>query len=190
MAARKNGGALSAIERESAFTREPVIETERLVLRRLDADDAAFIVALVNDPDWLRHIGDKNVRSLDDARAYLSNGPIASYEKHGFGLFAVERRDDGALIGMCGLIKRDTLDDVDIGFAYLPAYRAQGYAREAAAATLAYARDAHGLKRVVAIVSPANHASARLLERVGFRYESPVRTAADRDPIDLYATAL
>jgi RimJ/RimL family protein N-acetyltransferase len=192
MAARKNGVALSAIKSESAFTREtssrePVIETERLALRRLDLDDAAFILALVNDPDWLRHIGDKNVHSLDDARAYLANGPIGMYAKHGFGLYAVERREDGALIGMCGLIKRDTLDDIDIGFAYLPAYRAQGYAREAAAATLAHARDVLGLRRVVAIVSPANHASARLLERVGLKYESPVRTAADRDPIDLFA---
>jgi RimJ/RimL family protein N-acetyltransferase len=192
MASREDASALSAIESESASargmpSREAVIETERLALRRLDLDDAAFIFELVNDPDWLRHIGDKNVRSLDDARAYLVNGPIAMYAKHGFGLYAVERRDDRALIGMCGLIKRDTLDDVDIGFAYLPAYRAQGYAREAAAATLAYARDAHGLRRVVAIVSPANHASARLLERVGFRYESPVRPAEDRDPIDLFA---
>jgi len=186
---------LSAIEPETARgreapSREPVIETERLVLRRLDLDDTAFIFELVNDPDWLRHIGDKNVRSLDDARAYLVNGPIDMYAKHGFGLFAVERREDGALIGMCGLIKRDTLDDVDIGFAYLPAYRAQGYAREAAAATLAYARDVHGMNRVVAIVSPANHASARLLERVGLRYERAVRPAADRDPIDLFAIEL
>jgi RimJ/RimL family protein N-acetyltransferase len=183
---------LSAIESESAFARDarsraPVIETERLVLRRLDLDDTGFIFELVNDPDWLRHIGDKNVRSLDDARAYLVNGPLAMYAQHGFGLFAVERREDGAPIGMCGLIKRDTLDDVDIGFAYLPAYRAQGYAREAAAATLAYARDALGMKRVVAIVSPANHASARLLERVGLRYESAVRPAEDRDPVDLFA---
>ncbi len=102
---------MSAIESESAFARdaharEPVIETERLVLRRLDLDDAAFIFKLVNDPDWLRHIGDKNVYSLDDARTYLGNGPIAMYLEHGFGLFAVERREDGALIGMCGLIKR------------------------------------------------------------------------------------
>jgi len=192
MASREDGSALSAIESGSAFAREassrdPVIETERLVLRRLDADDAPFIFALVNDPDWLRHIGDKNVRSLDDARAYLVNGPIEMYAKHGFGLYAVERREDGALIGMCGLIKRDTLDDVDIGFAYLPAYRAQGYAREAAAATLAYARDGLGMRRVVAIVSPANHASARLLERIGLKYESAVRPAEDRDPVDLFA---
>ena len=184
---------MSAIESETgAQSRdEPsqaiVIETERLVLRRLDPDDAPFILALVNDPDWLRHIGDKNVRSLDDARAYLANGPIDMYAKHGFGLFAVERREDGALIGMCGLIKRDTLRDVDIGFAYLPAYRAQGYAREAAAATLAYARDVLKLPRVVAIVSPANHASARLLERIGLRYECAVRPAEDRDPVDLFA---
>jgi ribosomal-protein-alanine N-acetyltransferase len=192
MASREDGSALSAIESESTLrratpSRKAVIETERLALRRLDLDDAPFIFELVNDPDWLRHIGDKNVRSLDDACAYLVNGPIAMYAKHGFGLYAVERREDRALIGMCGLIKRDALDDVDIGFAYLPAYRAQGYAREAAAAALAHARDVLGMRRVVAIVSPANHASARLLERVGLRYESAVRPAEDRDPIDLFA---
>jgi len=108
---------LSAIESESAFIRAPVIETERLVLRRLDLEDAAFIFELVNDPDWLRHIGDKNVHSLDDARAYLATLEGAHASAKAFGLFAVERREDGALIGLCGLIKRDTLDDVDIGFA-------------------------------------------------------------------------
>lgn len=164
-----------------------VIATERLILRRLDLDDAAFIFELVNDPDWLRHIGDKGVRSLDDARDYLRKGPLEMYAQHGFGLFGVELRETGALIGMCGLIKRDSLDDVDIGFAYLPAYRAQGFAREAAAATLDYAKDVVKLARVVAIVSPANHASARLLERVGLRFEYALRPADDADPVDLFA---
>ena len=97
-----------------------VIETERLILRHLTLDDAAFIHELVNDPDWLRYIGDKGVRNLDDARAYIENGPMAMYERVGFGLFRVELKSRGTPIGMCGLIKRDTLPDVDIGFAFLP----------------------------------------------------------------------
>ena len=164
-----------------------VIETERLILRRLDLGDAPFIFELVNDPDWLLHIGDKGVRSIDDARAYLVNGPIDMYAKHGFGLFAVERREDGALIGLCGLIKRDTLDDVDIGFAFVPRYWGRGYAHESAAAVLDHGRDVLGMRRVVAIVSAGNRASARLLERVGLRYEGAVRPAADKDPVDLFA---
>lgn len=165
-----------------------VIETPRLILRRLTPEDAPFILELVNDADWLRHIGDKNVHSLDDARAYLANGPIAMYERLGFGLFAVERRDDDAIIGMCGLIKRDTLEDVDIGFAFLPAYRGAGYAQEAAQATLAWGRDALGLPRIVAIVSPKNAASAKLLERCGLRRERRIELSAGKDPVDLFAT--
>jgi RimJ/RimL family protein N-acetyltransferase len=183
--------------------RHPVIvcETERLTLRHLVVDDAAFIVELLNDPDWLRYIGDKGVRTLDDARAYLENGPIAMYARHGFGLFCVELKSNRTPIGMCGLIKRDTLPDVDIGFAFLPRYRARGYAREAAEATLAYGRDAIGLRRVVAITSPDNDASGRLLQAIGLSFEclqqlpggaSPVRyygwtadgTATDRDALD------
>ena len=162
-----------------------VIETERLILRRLTLDDAAFIHELVNDPDWLRYIGDKGVRTLDDARGYLGKGPIDMYARLGFGLFRVEQRSDGAVIGLCGLIKRDTLDDVDIGFAFLPAYRAQGYAREAAQATLDYARDALHLGRVVAIVSPNNRDSAKLLEKVGLREERRLEIA-ERDPVILF----
>lgn len=148
-----------------------MIETERLVLRQLALDDAPFILELVNDPDWLRHIGDKNVHNLDDARGYLEKGPMDMYRRVGFGLLRVELRQGGMPIGMCGLIKRETLDDVDIGFAFLPAYRARGYAREAAQATLAYGRDVVGLRRIVAITSPDNEASGRLLEAIGLRFE-------------------
>ena len=164
-----------------------VIETERLILRRLDLDDAPFIFELVNDPDWLRHIGDKGVRSLEDARSYLSTGPLAMYAQHGFGLYAVALREDGTLIGMCGPIKRDSMQDVDIGFAYLPTYRARGLAREAAVATLDYAKNALNLRRVVALVSPANHASARLCERIGLRFEYALRGADHDDPVDLFS---
>lgn len=165
-----------------------VLETDRLILRRLELDDAPFIFELVNDPDWLRYIGDKGVRSLDDARGYLVKGPIEMYARHGFGLYRVERRSDGAVLGMCGLIKRDTLEDVDIGFAFLPAYRSQGYAREAAQATLDYARNVLELPRVVAIASPDNAASAKLLERIGLAFERRLKLGADNE-VSLFAIA-
>src|SRR5690606_38235364 len=100
-----------------------VLETQRLVLRRLSAADAPFVLELLNDPAWLEHIGDRGVRTLDDARAYLAAGPVAMYAEHGFGLYLVEVREDGAPAGICGLVRRDFLDDVDLGFAFLPRYR-------------------------------------------------------------------
>jgi len=165
-----------------------VAETERLVLRELTADhaDAAFIVELLNDPDWLRYIGDRGVRTPEDALAYLARGPIAMYERHGFGLWLVARRGDGAPLGMAGLIKRDSLPDVDIGFAFLPAYRRAGFAREAAAAVLALAWSRYALRRVVAIVSPDNAPSRRLLERLGMRFEGDAPGSTTADPLVLY----
>jgi len=164
----------------------PVIETERLLLRRLHAGDAEFILELVNDPDWLRYIGDKGVKTLDDAGNYIRTGPMAMYERVGFGLLMVESKEGGTAIGICGLLKRDTLDDADIGFAFLPAFRAQGYARESAAATLAHARDVLKLPRVVAIVSPDNDSSAALLEKVGFRFERTLQLSG-RDEVRYFA---
>lgn len=167
-----------------------VLETERLVLRHLGPHDADFIVALLNDPAFLRFIGDRNVRTADDARGYIQNGPVESYARNGFGLYLVERRDDGTPLGMCGLLKREVLNDVDIGFAFMPAFRGAGYAREAAAATVQHARDALGLPRVVAIVSPDNEASIGLLERLGFAFERWVRMSADEDEIKLFSREL
>jgi len=162
--------------------------TARLVLRELAADDAdaAFIVELLNDPDWLRYIGDRNVRTAEDALAYLARGPIAMYERHGFGLWLVARRGDGAPLGMAGLIKRDSLPDVDIGFAFLPAYRRAGFAREAAEAVLALAWSRYALRRVVAIVSPGNAPSRRLLERLGMHVEGEAPGSTEADPLVLY----
>ena len=142
-----------------------VLETERLTLQRLSARDAVFIVELLNEPSFLRYIGDKGVRSEADACRYLQTGPMASYERHGFGLYRVERREGGEPIGMCGLLKRDWLGDVDIGFALLPRFRARGYALEAASGVLAHARDALGLTRIVAITSPVSPNSARTRAR-------------------------
>jgi len=164
-----------------------VANTERLILRRLCTDDAGFVLELVNDPDWLRYIGDKNVHSLDDARGYLEKGPMDMYRRVGFGLFRVELKANATPIVMCGLIKRDTLEDVDIGFAFLPAFRAQGYAREAARATLDYGRDVIGLRRIVAITSPDNDASGRLLEAVGLRFERMFPIPGEERQVRFYA---
>lgn len=165
-----------------------VLDTQRLVLRRLEPADAGFILELTNDPDWLRHIGDRGIRSLDDARRYITDGPLAMYERHGFGLYLVGLRDGGTPIGLCGLIKRDWLDDVDIGFAFLPAFRGRGYALEAAAATLEYGRATLGLHRIAAIVSPGNADSLQLLGRLGMRLERMVLPPNETSSLCLYAT--
>lgn len=166
----------------------PLIATARLRLDPFTVDDAPFIVALLTDPDWLRYIGDRGVRTEEEARGYLAAGPLASYAAHGFGLYRVARRDTGVPIGMCGLLRRETLPDVDLGFAFLPAYRGQGYAREAAAATLAYARGTLGLARILAIVSPENAASMRVLAAVGMAREGTVQLTMGADALVLYST--
>jgi RimJ/RimL family protein N-acetyltransferase len=148
-----------------------VLDTERLALRRLTPEDAAFMRRLVNEPSWLEFIGDRGVRTEEDAREYLRNGAIASYEKHGFGLWAVTLRDSEAPIGICGLVRRDFLADVDLGFAFLPEHQARGYGREAGAAVVEFARRELGLRRLVAITVPANLRSIALLGKLGFALE-------------------
>ncbi|GMV29460.1 MAG: hypothetical protein AMXMBFR59_15850 [Rhodanobacteraceae bacterium] len=163
-----------------------VAETGRLQLRRFDPEgDAAFVLQLVNEPAWLQFIGDKGVRTLDQARAYLRDGPLAMYARCGHGLYRVDLKSTGESVGMCGLIKRDTLPDVDIGYAFLPAYWGCGYAEEAARATLAHAQEL-GLLRILAIVTPGNERSIRLLEKLGLRHERDIATPQD-DTTALYA---
>jgi RimJ/RimL family protein N-acetyltransferase len=166
-----------------------VIETERLVLRQQTLEDAAFILALMNDPEWLRYIGDRGVRTHEEARAYIQEGALKMYDRHGFGLYLMELKGDRTPVGICGLIKRDSLDDVDLGFALACVYRGKGYAREAAAATVAYARDIVGLRRVVAIVSPDNTDSLRLLDGLGFSFERLIDYPTG-DRVNLLALAL
>jgi [ribosomal protein S5]-alanine N-acetyltransferase len=167
-----------------------VLDTERLTLRKLSYDDAEFVLRLLNDPDFLRFIGDKGVRNLEDARGYLRTGPLASYDRFGFGLFRVELKDSGVPIGMCGLLKREVLADVDIGFAYLPEYRAKGYAFEAAAAIVSYAHREVGLIRLAGVTKPDNTGSIRLLEKLGLELVGKVRIAADGPEDNLFARAL
>ncbi len=163
-------------------------DTDRLTLRRLELADATFILELVNDPDWVRYIGDRGIHTEDAARDYISSGPQAMYARFGFGLYRVELRNGGTPIGLCGLIKRDWLEDVDIGFALLPAFRGHGYAHEAATATLDCGRSTLGLERIVAIVAPDNEDSVRLLQRLGLRFEGMVTPPGATSAIHLYAT--
>lgn len=152
-----------------------IVETVRLSLRRFDARDAPFVLTLLNEPSWIENIGDKGVHTVADAERYIANGPLAMYERTGFGLYLVALKPTAEPIGMCGLIKRDGLDDVDIGFAFLPVYWGQGLAHEAASAVLGYARSTLRLSRIVAIVSPGNIRSAALLARLGFADEGTKR---------------
>jgi len=175
---------------ESAWDAALVAETERLRIRRLAASDAAFILALLNDPDFLRHIGDRDVRTIGDAEAYIENGPVASYRAHGVGLYLVVERATGAPAGICGVLRRPTLEDPDLGFAFLPAFRGRGYALEAAGAVMRHAAAERGIDRLVAIVSPGNDASTRLLAKLGFRFEGMVRLAEDAKELELYGADL
>ena len=150
--------------------------------------DAEFILRLLNEPSFLQYIGDKGVRSLEDARGYIRNGPMKSYEENGFGLYRVGRKENDRAIGICGLIKRDTLAEPDIGFAFLPEYWHQGYAHESAAGVMRHARDVLRLDRILAITSPHNEASARLLGKIGLRFQCVIRLSAEADEVKLFST--
>jgi [ribosomal protein S5]-alanine N-acetyltransferase len=163
-----------------------VIQTERLVLRQIELHDAAFILELLNDAAFLRFIGDKGVRTLGDAREYILEGPIDSYLRHGFGLYAACLLD-GTPIGMCGLVKRDGL--VDVGFAFLSRYRSKGYASESAAAVLLHARQMLRLQRIVAITSPDNWGSIAVLEKIGLKFEGMIKLAEHDSEVKLFGPA-
>jgi RimJ/RimL family protein N-acetyltransferase len=165
----------------------PILETERLVLCQLTVDDAPFILGLLNEPSFIRFIADRGVRTLAAAREYIQNGPMASYARHGFGLYLTALKETGEPLGMCGLVRRDGLDDVDLGYAFLPAHWGHGYAFEAAAAVLDYACRVVGLRRLVAIVSVDNDRSIKLLDRLGFQFERMIRLPGDDEEIKLFA---
>jgi len=167
-----------------------VLETERLILRELVPDDAPFMLELLNDPAYILNIADRGVRDVEGARRYLEERWRASYAEHGFGLWVVVHRETGASTGLCGLVRRDGLDDVDIGYAFLPAFRGRGFALESALGVKAHARDMVGLTRLVAIVTPGNARSIQVLERLGMRFERTLRLPGDASDVALYATEL
>lgn len=167
----------------------PFIETDRLFLRPITVDDARFILTLLNEPSFLRYIGDKQVRNVEDARQYIINGPVASYERHGFGLLLMELRESQTPVGMCGLLKREELPEPDIGFALLPDFWNKGLAFEAASAVLQHGRETLGLQRILAITSLDNDASINLLQRLGFSFEEDISLGPNREPVKLFKAA-
>jgi [ribosomal protein S5]-alanine N-acetyltransferase len=173
---------------DPAAARGNVIQTERLVLRQLELHDAAFILELLNEAAFLRFIGDKGVRTLGGAREYILKGPIDSYARHGFGLYAVCLLD-GTPTGICGLVRRDGLADVDVGFAFLSRHCSNGYAAESASAVLVHARQVLRLQRIVAITSPENWGSIAVLEKIGLKFEGMIRLAEHSPELKLFGPA-
>lgn len=165
------------------------LETDRLAMRHVIVEDAPFIIELLNEPGWLRYIGDKSVHSIADAHRYLETGPLDMYRRLGFGLYLVQRKSDSAPIGLCGLIKRDALEFVDIGFAFLARVGGHGYAVEAAKAMLTHAQTL-GLQRLMAITTLDNYASQKLLRKLGMHYERELRMPDAAEPLNVYAIDL
>ncbi len=167
-----------------------ILETPRLVLREFTHGDDAFLLRLLNEPSWLRFIGDRGVRTLEDARRYVDDGPWASQARNGFALWCVVPKVAGEPVGMCGLVRRDTLPGPDVGFAFLPEAWGKGYAVESAGAVLDHARDVLGMVRVLAITNPDNEASIRVLERIGMRRDGSIRLPGETLDLLLYARDL
>ena len=162
------------------------METERLVIRRFSSADAPFVLRLLNEPSFLENIGDKGVRTVEQADRYLLDGPIQSYSRHGHGLYLVSLKGSLVPVGMCGLLKRDRFPDVDLGYAFVPEHWSSGYAREAALAIL-HSDEAARFKRILAFVSPGNAPSIRLLEKLGFSFEGFTKLESEAPDVSLYA---
>lgn len=164
-----------------------IAETERLSLRHMTPGDAAFLCRLMNEPSWLQNIGDRGVRTVEDAERYIRNRIFDAYQRHGFGMYVVESKLHGQPIGTCGLVRRDTLPSADLGFALFPEFWGQGFAFEAASAVMTHARDVLQLPPLLAIVSPHNTRSSRLLEKLGFAYQGLIRLSPNDEELRLYA---
>ena len=180
-----------------------ILETERLILREMDENDDAFVFDLLNQPSFIKYIGNRNVHSRERAREIIRDRYLAGYREYGYGLWAVELKDDAdaeiqnpksktqnSLIGMCGFVRRDGLPDADIGFAFLPQFERQGYAFEAARAVMNYGRETLDLKRVLAITSLDNESSMRLLGKLGFRLEGVITLPDSTEEINLFAAEM
>jgi RimJ/RimL family protein N-acetyltransferase len=152
----------------------------------MTSDDAEFILKLVNEPSFLHFIGDKGVRTLADAVQYIQTGPMANYERFGFGQYLVELKESQVPIGMCGLTKKDALTDADLGFSLLPEFWSKGYAFEAANAVKSYARDTLGINRLAGVTNPDNESSIKLLKKLGFKFERMIRLSEDAPELRLF----
>ena len=163
-----------------------IVETERLRLREFAFDDTDFIITLLNSPGWIEFIGDRNVKTTEQAKTYLENGPMKIYENHGFGLWMVELKNDKTPIGMCGILKRDTLDFPDLGFCLLPEFSGKGFAYESANATMTVARETYNLDTICAITLANNTPSIKLLEQLGLQFISTIQFPDDGEELMLY----
>lgn len=166
------------------------IKTKRLTLRHFTLSDAEFLVKLLNEPSFTQNIGDRGVRTISDAEKYLENGPISSYAKNGFGLLAVTLNETSQTIGICGLIKRPSLEDVDIGYAFLQKYWSKGYALESSQAVINHAKEIVKLKRIGAIVDPSNERSIHVLEKIGMTFEKMVKLSENDADLKFFAINL
>jgi len=167
----------------------PILETDRLLLRELNLGDVPFILSLLNSPGWLKYIGDRGVKNDEQAKDYLLNGPLKSYKENGFGLYLVEERISKLPIGLCGLLKRETLENPDLGFVFLSDYMGKGFAFEAANAVLEYTKSELKMPTILAIVLPNNKSSIKLLEKLGFQYQKTLQVKEGED-LSLYQVNL
>ena len=167
-----------------------VIETPRLILREFTAGDAEFIIELLNSPGWLKYIGTRSVNTPEDALKYINEKLRKSYAESGFGFYLVELKETGEKAGMSGLVKRDTLDDVDIGFALLPQFENKGIAAESSLAVVEFAKNVLKLPKLAAITVPYNTASIKLLEKLGMKFERTINIPGDPEELMLYTKEL
>ncbi|MFH4964746.1 GNAT family N-acetyltransferase [Gaetbulibacter sp. M235] len=167
-----------------------IAETNRLVISKISLEDAPFFLKLVNTPNWIKYIGDRNLKTIKDAEVYLTNGILKSYKELGFGFYKLQNKFDNESIGICGLVKREQLEEVDFGFAFLPEFEGQGFGFEASTAILKLAQEKFQLKKLLAITLPINSNSVKLLEKLGFTYEKKVKPFEDDEELLLFAKQL
>ncbi len=165
-----------------------ILETERLTLREITETDDEFILDLLNQPSFIKYIGDRNVRDVEQSREFIESRFRASYKTYGFGLWAVVLKTDETPIGICGFVKREFLPDADIGFALLPQFEKKGYAIESAQAVMKYGKNTLGLKRVLAITSQINEVSGRLLDKLGFKFERLSEMPQNDEKVKLFSS--
>ncbi len=164
-----------------------ILRTSRLYLSKINKKDAPFLYQLMNDPDWILNIGDRQINKLEDAEKFIANRFIKSYKKNGFGFYILRLIDDDNPIGICGLIKRDGLDHVDIGYALMPKFRGNGYAFEATKVVYAYGVNHFKLDKIVAIVNPGNKKSEQILEKLGLQFEKMITLPNETKEIQLFS---
>ena len=163
------------------------LKSTRLSFYYLTANDSAMMLALLNEPSFIQNIGDRGVRTLAQATQYLQDGPLASYQQHGYGMYRVVRQEDGASIGLCGLVRRDYLPAADLGYALFPEFTGYGYAQEAAVAVFKYGKTVLQLPNIVGIVQANNLASQRVLHKVGLGKQGSVLVPTTGETLDFYA---